>query len=101
MTGSEALSLKSAMSFSPEVLEVEEQSVLEWRGRLAGIPGLFTGQHRFELVELGPARTELRQSEHFSGCLVPLFDLTPTEQGFHAMNRAIKERAEEQFRRRP
>lgn len=88
----------SEMEFSPVVLRVKENELLEWRGKLAGIPGLFTGQHKFELEDLDGKATNFKQSEEFSGILVPLFDLRPTLQGFNAMNLALKKQTENAWR---
>lgn len=85
----------TAMTFRPTVTEVEEGGVFEWIGRL-GVPGLFDGRHRFELVAEGD-RTRLIHREHFGGVLVPLMKKkldTATRTGFEAMNAALKERVE-------
>ncbi|MCB0918474.1 MAG: SRPBCC domain-containing protein [Actinobacteria bacterium] len=84
-----------AMTFKPKVTEVDDGAVFEWLGHL-GVPGLFDGRHRFELQAAGNG-TLLRQDEYFSGVLVRLMRKNldgGTTEGFHAMNRALKERAE-------
>lgn len=84
-----------ALTFKPTVTEVEEGRVFEWVGRL-GLPGLFDGRHRFELVPYGNG-TLLIQTENFTGMLVPFLKTsldTSTRAGFHAMNAALKSRAE-------
>lgn len=84
-----------ALTFKPTVTEVDEGRVLEWLGRL-GLPGVFDGRHRFELVPQG-AGTRLVQTETFTGILVPLLSKsldTATIAGFRAMNAALKTRAE-------
>ncbi len=58
--------------FKPTVITSIQNSQLAWQGRLAGIPGLFTGLHSFELVEVGGG-TQLIHSEQFSGILVRPF----------------------------
>lgn len=83
------------LTFEPTITEVDEGRVLEWLGRL-GLPGVFDGRHRFELVPRGSG-TRLVQSESFSGVLVPLLRRsldTATAAGFRAMNVALKTRAE-------
>lgn len=84
-----------AMTFTPTVTQVDEHRVFEWLGRL-GVPGVFDGRHRFELVPNGNG-TRLIQSEHFRGVLVPFLKRsldTNTVAGFEAMNGALKDRAE-------
>ena len=49
---------KHPMIFRPTVLEASENQSLEWLGRL-GIPGIFDGQHRFELNPLPGGGTHL------------------------------------------
>lgn len=86
-----------AMTFKPTVTEVDDGRVLEWLGRL-GVPGVFDGRHRFEVVPDGDG-TRLVHSEHFTGVLVPFMKKsldTNTVAGFEAMNTALKSRAEAQ-----
>ncbi len=82
-----------AITFRPSVTVVEPGAVLEWLGR-PGVPGLFDGRHRFELLPSG-AGTRLVQRETFTGLLVrPLrrsLD-TGTRAGFEAMNEALRRR---------
>ena len=58
------------------------------------IPGLFVGRHYFRLEAEGACR--LVHGEQFSGLLLPLMGgmLADTEKGFHAINAALKARAE-------
>ena len=84
-----------ALTFKPTVTEVDEGRAFEWLGKL-GLPGLFDGRHRFELVPHGHG-TRLIQTETFTGLLVPLLRKsldTGTIAGFRAMNIALKARAE-------
>jgi hypothetical protein len=85
---------RKADTFRPRVVEVEREHSFVWRGSLP-IPGLFVGDHRFTLDDAGGG-TLFRQSENFSGLLVPLFGsiLEATERGFQSMNEALKARAE-------
>jgi len=83
------------MTFKPTVTEVDDHHAFEWLGRL-GVPGLFDGRHRFELVPTGDG-TRVIHTEHFRGVLVPMLKKgldTHTVAGFEAMNRALKSRAE-------
>ena len=87
---------RRAMTFRPRVLKIEEQQELRWLGRL-GFPGLFDGEHYFQLTGLSNGDTRFTQGEQFSGALVGL--LLPrmeaaTKAGFDALNRALKDRAE-------
>ena len=85
---------KSAMTFAPVVLAARPGKELRWRGRLL-LPGVFDGEHAFELEERS-GHCSFRQSERFTGLLVPLLGgaLAATERGFQAMNAALKQRAE-------
>jgi hypothetical protein len=61
------------------------------------MPGLFDGEHGFEIHPEGEGRVRLEQWERFSGFLVPLLwrrIAAPTRAGFVAMNEALKARAE-------
>ena len=85
---------RSAMTFTPKILAARPGEELRWRGRLL-LPGIFDGEHAFELEDQG-GTCSFRQSERFSGLLVPLLGgaLVATERGFEAMNAALKRRAE-------
>lgn len=81
--------------FKPVVLQATVPTRLRWLGRL-GFPGVFDGEHGFELRPEG-AGTRLLQTETFQGLLVPLLwrKVEPmTRAGFEAMNQALKARAE-------
>jgi hypothetical protein len=86
---------KSGMRFKPTVLAVKPERELRWRGRLL-LPGIFDGEHYFLLEQIGPDRTRLTHGESFSGILVGMFagTLSATQDGFKAMNAALKQRAE-------
>jgi hypothetical protein len=86
------------MVFKPTVLVRDDNRELRWLGKLA-IPGLFDGEHIFAVEPMDGGRTRFVQREIFKGLLVPLFARMldgSTRQGFEAMNRALKERAEGQ-----
>lgn len=86
----------SAMTFKPKVLVFEDYKELRWLGNLL-FPGLFDGEHKFELIDNGNGTTTFKQSEKFKGILVPLFknilDINTTN-GFNLMNQRLKELAE-------
>jgi hypothetical protein len=77
------------------VTAAEPNRELRWLGHLL-VRGLFDGEHRFEIEDLGGGRSRLTQSSRFNGVLVRPFGrtLAKTERGFEAMNGALKERAE-------
>lgn len=85
-----------AMTFKPKVTRVNENRELRWFGRLP-LPGLFDGEHIFQLSDVDNGHCHLIHREEFSGILVPFFWKTlepPTRRGFEAMNAALKRRAE-------
>ncbi|HYD29871.1 MAG TPA: SRPBCC domain-containing protein [Azospirillaceae bacterium] len=87
---------QSPMTFRPRLLAVKPGRELRWLGRVA-LPGLFDGEHAFEIEGLDGRHSRLRQSERFSGLLPRLMSgklMGPTRSGFEAMNRALKTRAE-------
>lgn len=87
----------SGMTLKPKVLVFSPDSEFRWLGHLL-VPGLFDGEHSFELVDNMNGTTTFRHSEKFKGILIPLFakllDVN-TRNGFHEMNHALKERAEQ------
>ncbi|HXD25575.1 MAG TPA: SRPBCC domain-containing protein [Propionibacteriaceae bacterium] len=86
----------SAITLRPTVVEVVEGRRLRWRGRF-GIPGLFDADHLFVVEPQGDAGSRLVQQERFSGLFVPFLRRSldrGTLPAFHAMNAALKERAE-------
>jgi hypothetical protein len=78
------------------VLEATEGLRLRWLGRL-GMPGILDAHHSF-LLEAGEnGGTRLRQTEDFSGVLVPVVARSldrHTLPAFAAMNEALKRRVE-------
>lgn len=86
---------KPAMRFRPTILAIRPERELRWRGKLL-IAGIFDGEHYFLLEPVGERRTRLVHGENFSGVLVgPLNGmLAATQEGFDAMNAALKGLAE-------
>jgi hypothetical protein len=87
---------KKPMTFKPEVLAFETNRELRWIGHLI-IPGLFDGEHKFELIDNKDGTTLFKQSEKFSGILIPLFKKmleVNTVDGFNQMNKKLKKLAE-------
>jgi hypothetical protein len=85
-----------SMSFRPVVTDVRAPHRLAWLGHL-GFAGLFDGAHTFTLTPLPNGRTQLVQSETFSGVLVWISRglLTKTAAGFEAMHDALSKRVSE------
>lgn len=84
------------MTFKPKVLSFEKNKELSWLGHLL-VPGIFDGQHKFNLLDNGNGTTTFIQSEKFKGILIPFFKKqlsTNTKNGFIAMNKKLKELAE-------
>lgn len=80
----------------PTVQKVVPNREFRWLGHLL-IPGLFDGEHIFTIGVLGEGRVRFVQREEFRGLLVPLLLRlvgADTRNGFEAMNRALKTRAE-------
>jgi hypothetical protein len=85
---------KRTIVIKPKLLRVVPNKVLTWRGSLP-IPGLFTGEHSFELDEEVPGQTRFHHWEKFNGLLVPVLGkmLEKTKRGFEQMNVALDRRA--------
>lgn len=84
------------MTFKPKILTFGENRELSWLGHLL-FPGLFDGNHKFELIDNGNGTTTFIQSEKFKGVLVPFFKKqlkNNTKNGFIEMNEKLKEIAE-------
>lgn len=84
------------MTFTPTLLIIHPGREFRWRGRLF-IPGLFDGEHSFQIEPTGTTTCRFVHKEEFSGLLVPLLWKsldTNTRQGFQAMNEALKKRVE-------
>jgi hypothetical protein len=83
-------------TFKPTVQVFEAGTELTWLGRIL-MPGIFDGRHTLR-VEPRAGGSTFYHREHFTGIISGLlmrFIGESTEAGFHAMNRALKERAEE------
>ena len=83
------------MIFRPQIIAMTPYR-FEWLGCL-GMPGIFDGQHSFELQTDSNDYVKFIHSETFSGLLsVPIFYLIgkSTKAGFEEMNQALKMRCE-------
>ena len=84
------------MQFKPTVLQNQKNTEFRWKGTL-GIPYIFDGEHVFQLQDNNNGTTTLHHFEYFRGVLVPLFKKMleqNTQQGFEAMNLALKQQVE-------
>ena len=80
------------MNFKPRVMAFEKNKEFRWLGHLL-FPGLFDGEHRFQLKDNGDGTTTFIHSETFKGILVPLFSRmldNETRTGFELMNEKLK-----------
>lgn len=84
---------QKVMTFTPKVLSFKTNKELIWIGHLF-LPGLFDGEHKFELIDNGNGTTTFKQSENFRGILVWILNIEHTRKGFEVMNLKIKELAE-------
>lgn len=86
---------KGTSVFTPTIVTNQTAQVFEWLG---SIPlGLFKGQHRFAIEKINNTQVKFIHSEQFSGLLAGLIMSQigeTTRNGFIAMNKALKERAE-------
>ena len=83
------------MTFKPTIVVFEDGRELTWLGRLL-VPGIFDGRHTLR-VEPRDGGSTFVHSEGFTGLLAGLMMRLigdSTEQGFLAMNQALKARAE-------
>lgn len=91
-----ALPGRPPMRFRPRLLAAVPERELRWIGRVV-MPGVFDGEHWFQLEHRGPGRCRFVQGERFSGLLVPAFGSglpRAATEGFRLMNQALKARAE-------
>jgi hypothetical protein len=84
------------MTFRPTVLVAIPNQELRWLGRFL-LPGLFDGEHYFQIAPISSDRVRFIQGEKFRGILIALFKSSldsGTKAGFVAMNQSLKDRAE-------
>ena len=85
------------MTIKPVLLKVKLVHELRWKGKLL-FPGLFDGEHVFEIKPLENGTCLFIQHEYFSGILLPLLETmlkNDTARGFYEMNEALRVRAEQ------
>lgn len=85
---------EKGMTFKPKVLTYKANQELSWIGHLF-FPGLFDGEHKFELIDNGNGTTTFIQSEKINGILVGLINIENAKKGFQSMNQKLKELAEQ------
>ena len=84
------------MTFKPFVKRLEPKTEFKWLGHFL-IPGIFDGEHIFQLEQINDNKIKFIHSENYNGLLVPLLWKslnTNTRQGFEEMNNSLKNRAE-------
>jgi len=85
-----------AMSTSSLLTHVREPRELRWRRRHLA-PGLYTTEHLFRIESLPDGGVRFHQTEQIKGLFASIFgggSRRATEESFHAMNHALKARAE-------
>jgi hypothetical protein len=90
---------RRAFTFRPHLTVLEPGRRFVWVGRTI-FPGVFDGEHLHVIDDRGGGRARYHQIERFHGVLTPFLSslLKDTQRGFNAMNRALKERAENAVR---
>lgn len=84
------------MKFQPTVLTNNQHHEFKWLGKL-WVNGIFNGEHRFVLSANEDGSTQLNHQERFTGILIPFMSKKfwkKTENGFLAMNEAMKKEVE-------
>ena len=87
---------KKGMTFKPVLKLLEPKNEFRWLGSLL-IPGIFEGEHIFQLEQISNNKIKFIHRENFNGILVPLFWKSlnnSTRHAFEKMNNALKERVE-------
>jgi hypothetical protein len=85
-----------AMTIKPKVLVSRPNREFRWLGHLL-VPGIFDGEHIFQIEEIEAHRVRFIHREEFRGILAGLMLHMvgdATFRGFHAMNQALKKRVE-------
>jgi hypothetical protein len=87
----------STSVFRPQVVSLLSEEAFAWKGALP--LGIFKGHHQFRIYPIGERQVRFAHREEFTGLLSgPIIRQIgkTTEEGFRAMNQALKERAEQQ-----
>jgi hypothetical protein len=87
---------RPAMNLVATIEKVQPHELLTWRGHV-GAPWLFEGHRMFAIQRAADRRVSVTHVEDIHGLLAPLFALImggPVERSHHALNRALRARAE-------
>lgn len=88
---------RPAMNLSAVVGSADRPKLFTWRGHVLA-PWFFVGHRRFEIQPLDADRVRLTHVEDIRGLFAPVFALLmgrPVETSHHALNEALRTRAEE------
>jgi hypothetical protein len=79
--------------FKPTITYWEENATFGWLA-ITGIPGVFDGEHFFELKDIGNGKTRLINREEYRGIVSQIIKRLPmmkqAPQGFKKMNEELK-----------
>jgi len=85
-------------TFQPIVTQYDENKCFAWKA-VTFLPGIFDGEHFFELHQVGERETKFINREQFSGLVSPIVQklslLKDAEPGFQMMNQELKQYLEE------
>ena len=87
---------RPAMNLAATIEQVRPGELLTWRGHVVA-PWLFEGHRTFAIHALGDRRVSVTHVEDIHGWLAPVFGLFmggPVEKSHHALNHALRTRAE-------
>lgn len=90
-------SLHVPLAFRARVVARVEERMVRWYGKFVS-RWIGSGDHTFAIEPLGEQRCRFAQREYFAGLLPRLARgllIRESQHGFEAMNRALKERAEQ------
>ena len=88
---------RNPMTFNPTLVKLTLERELRWLGRMWSIPGIFTGEHYFQIEPAGENSIRFTHGERFTGLTVPFAwskVADDTRAGFVSMNEALKRLAE-------
>lgn len=87
---------RPAMNLVATIEKVQPRRLLAWRGHVVA-PWFFEGHRKFEIHSTGDRRVSVTHVEDVHGLLAPLFAVFmggPVAQSHHALNHALRTRAE-------
>lgn len=91
------LSDRPPMDVSATIERAQPDALLTWRGHVVA-PWLFSGYRKFEIEPLDNDHVRVTHVEDIRGLLAPIFSLvmgSATEKSQHALNEALRFRAEQ------